>query len=418
MKSIIARLFAIFCMAAISACSIGPVPFFQHPTETPTSTPTPIPSPTSTPLPPFKGTLLLRIRGGYDNVSIYKLIYDARTWTTTSTPVIEGVEGAVLSPDGSHLFVYQGMDSEVVVIDLVSGEKTPFEIPENMGDMTSMSVAPDSANFCYATSAGKVYLYNLSQGKARLLYKAPSANYSFSDGTAATVYSDTSCGLWLGTDRFMMYRYIGSMPRQVTYPGYPEVAANTTTAVTIGEKPKLENTKQWLSVEAVSGDGLSLVYLDKKDRSVYLARNFSSFKELDSQFLVQLDVGQVAFFEFLPYQRLLYTVSARGGNGRLLYPDYSIVNLTNLEFRKWELPDDCGYGLRNGKGWDGGAYQRSWQWIGQPGSGMIACVETDVVDHVSEIFVADVATGAATSIFKLEGNSVLWTEGEIIGRLP
>jgi hypothetical protein len=367
-------------------------------------------------MPPFRGTLFLRIRSSFD-VAVYKLIYDARTWTITSTPVIEGARGAILSPDGSHLFVYQGEDSEAIMIDLVSGEKTTFAIPENMGDMTSMSISPTSTDFCYATSSGEVHLYTISLGKSQLVYKAPFANYSFSDGKKASVYGETGCGFWLGTDRFVMYRYIGSMPSKVTYPGYPEVVANTTTIVTVGGKFKLENAKQLLSVEAVSPDGLSMVYIDKKDSSVYLARNFSGFKELDSQLLVQPAPDQVAFFEFLPDNRLLYTVSSRGGSG-LLYPDYSIINLADLEFRKWELPDDCGYGLRNYEGWDNAAYRRSWQWIGEPGSGMIACVDTDVVDHVSEVFVADVTTGLATSIFNLKGNSVLWTEGEIIGWLP
>jgi WD40 repeat protein len=417
MKSITVLLIAIVCMTAISSCALGPVPFFPHPTETPTSTPTPIPSPTPTPMPPFQGTLLLRIRSGYSDVTVYKLVYDGRTWTTTGAPVIEGAQGAVLSPDGSHLFVYQGEADGVKVIDLLSDEETTFQTPEDLGDMTSMSISPDSTNFCYATSSGKVYLYTISLGKPRLVYKAPFANYSFSNGDKYSVYGETGCGLWLGADRFVMYRYIGSMPRHVTSPGYPEVAANTTTIVTIGEKFKLENAKQLVSVEAISPDDLSIVYTDKKDGAVYLARNFSSFKELDSQLIVRPASDQVAFFEFLPDDQVLYTVSTRGDRG-LLYPDYSIINLADMELRKWELPDDCGYGLRNGKGWEGGSYERSWQWIGEPGSGVIACVDTDISEYVSEVFVADVATGAATSIFKLESDGLLMTEGEIIGWLP
>jgi len=407
---------AIFCIAAISACTIAPVPFFQPPTETPT--PTPFPSPTSTPLPHFKGTLLLRIRRAYDG-DVYELTYDANTWTTTSTPVIEGAGRAMLSPDGSHLFVYQREASEVIVIDVLSGEETTFELPEDLGDMTSVSVSPDSTGICYATSTGKIYLYNISLGKSWLLFTAPSANYSFSGGTKTFVHGDAGCGLWLGADHFVIYRYVGSMPSKVTSPTYEEIAINTTTIVTIGDKPKFEDTKQWLFVEAVSSDGLSIVYTDKKDNSIYLARNFRNFKELDSQLLIQLDLLQVAFFEFLPDNRLLYAMSFDSGSG-VLYPDYSIVNLADLEFREWKLPEDCGYGFVRGGGWDNG-YHRTWQWIGEPGSGMIACVAdvvTSDLDQVFEVFVANVATGSATSIFKLESGNLQWKRGEIIGWLP
>jgi hypothetical protein len=421
MKPISVHLTIIFCIAAISACTLGPVPFFQSPTATPTSTPTPLPSPTLTPIPPFNGTLLLRINTGYaDVVDIHALTYYAKTWTTTSTPLIEGAGRTMLSPDGTRLFMYKDEDQKVKVIDLLSNEETSFEIPEGLGDENTASISPDNTKICYTTFTGNVYLYNISLGKSWLLYKAPSSNYSYSGGTKTFVHGDTRCGLWLGADRFVFYRYIGAMPSKVTFPGYDEVAINTTTMVTIDGKPKLEDIKQWLSVEAISVDGLSVVYLDKKDGSVYLVPNFSSFKNLESQLLFKLKTkGHMVFFEFLPDNQLLYAESEYRSSGSLVYPDYAMINLKNLEFSEWNMPDECGSGFDRNGGWNRIATTRTWQWVGKPGSGKIACV-TDVgtgSHKVFEVSVVDVTTGLATPIFKLEGGSFA-EGGEIIGWLP
>jgi hypothetical protein len=249
-------------------------------------------------------------------------------------------------------------------------------------------------------------------GKSWLIYK-PQSSYYLMSGRKVYVHGATSCGPWIGNERFVIYRYVGSMPSKVTFPGYHEVNANKTTVVTTSERPKLEDIRQSLSVEAVSADGRSVVYIDKNDGFAYVVRDFGNFKEMQSQLLVQLGSQQSASFEFLPDDRLLCTVYEYSYDN-LRNVKYSIVDLDTFEFRELELPGECGYGygLFRGGGWDGAAFHRRWQWIGGPGSDIIACTyATDLV------FVGDMTTDSATEILELE-TDIFTTGAEIIGWLP
>jgi hypothetical protein len=376
------------------ASMIAPVSSTEAPTSTLTIT--------LTPMPPFIGKLLLSFKG---ESTVYELAYDANTWTTTRIPIFEGADSAMLSTDKKHLFVYQLLKKKVTIINLTSGEETSFEIQEDLdwfvGYQNSwvthgllgggISISPDNMNVCYTASEGKIYLYNISQDKSWLVYQAPSAKYTPQDKSEVyQFYGEVVCGPWLGVERFVVYRYVGSMPSNLYSDSVVEL--NTTSIVTIGEKLKFEDIKQWFYVEAISPSGHSMVYTDTESMSTYLVRNFSNFTEMDSQLIIQ-DRDWQGYFEFLTENQLFFH-----------FRDI-VINLENMESREWKLPDKC---------------SESWQWVGNPEDNLIACgceescfeeaqvsssdrfLTPDSYKYSSAILIYDLTTGSLIRIHDLE----------------
>lgn len=355
MKKVLKISFIVLIVACFLPCSA--IMVYSAITPKSTQTPTIVPTLTPTPLPPFAGNLLLSFEG--EN-TVYRLTYEASTWTTTRTPVFEGGDSVILSPDKKNLFVYQQGNRKVTIINLLSGKETSFVIQEDLDSSVGyqywvtggllgggISISPDNMNVCYTARQGKIYLYNISQDKSWLVYQAPSAKYTPEDKSEVyQLYGQVVCGPWLGVERFVVYRYIGSMPANLYSNSVVE--PNTTSIVTIGEKFKFDDINKWFHVEAISPSGHSLVYTDPGSMSTYLVRNFSNFAEMDPQLIIQ-DRDREGYFEFLTEDRLFFhNIDFRNID----------INLKSLEPREWRLPDKC---------------IGDWQWVGNPEDNLIAC---------------------------------------------
>lgn len=357
------RLFtvAILVTAFISSCDIVRVAL--SPTSTPTETPIPLPS--------FKGRLIVGHPDG-----MFALVNDSATATLKEIEIPAKWSDTVsVSPD-FHFLISSDVTEGTQIVDL-----STYQVTNLFPDLVDcLQWASDSKRFVFRyRQTPSIYIYDITSKTPTLIYAPPSATY-----LTTIQYGDVQCPYWIGKNRLLFDRFIGSMPSSITIPGAPELAANTTSLAVIGDEIKIIDSPERVYLIDVSDDE-TLVLISKQDQ-IYIANSFDDFTNMNLRSLAHLPIRDTSG-QFISKS-----------NGIIVENDHEIFFLdresleTTQTFSKppdWQL-----YSFRNG------------EWMGSPNDAII------IWDLNGNLVIGDLKTGIKTEFWQISkygfANWIAW----------
>lgn len=350
----------------------------------PTSLPTATISSNTTPQPIFHGRLLVSM-----NQDVVEIKKNPSTGDIKLSVITDGY--AFVSPNKKYLLLSRSAPG-TVLIELSTGKKTILDL-----NVSCVSWSPDDTKFNFIENES-LYLYDLASTSLQVVDHSVSAQYLAGgvEGFPQTKYGALQCGTWIGLDRFVYEKYMGSMPMILKgEQGQGQLSANSTILATIGPNITLTSIpKRWEMIDYCPQK--SLVLFQDTNHNILLARSFKDLASIKPIPIKLNDYDGYSSIGFTPNDCELYYIGHSSIRLKLIDPETLQENSEHVIGKSPSSHHVLGTLL---------GFEKV-VWMGNPKDWVVIGKEYNSEKSSTSIAIFDIRNDAKTQLVEFEGQTM------------